>query len=189
MKGFAGFSPTVIIGCAVAFSPAAFAVSTGDYLAEAGVGALCGYGAAGAGFALFFFGNEAMSGNDDNTALMAGGVTLMFASPAATAAGVYFMGEAVDGPSANRFTAWALPTLAAYGSSVVVSFVAVVARAGHVGVAVGAVAVPFATAWAYHAVKEPAPAESRGPTLEPYVAVTTAAPSHVVPLYGVALHF
>jgi hypothetical protein len=96
-KGFAGFSATVIIAYAAAFSPAAFAVSTGEYFAEAGVGALCGDAVAGAGFALFFFGNEAMSGNDDNTALMAGGVTLMFASPAATAAGVYFMGEAVDG--------------------------------------------------------------------------------------------
>ena len=190
MKEFVGLAVTVSIVCAAAFSPAAFAASAGAFLAEAGIGALCGYGAAGAGFALFYFGNETMSGNDDNNALMAGGVALMAASPAATATGVYVMGEAIDGASANKGAAWGLPTLAAYGATVVLVGGTAAAGAGHVGVIVDAVAMPFLTAWAYNAVKKPAGAsESRLPSLEPYVAVATAGEGPPVPLYGVTLHF
>ncbi len=171
-------------------APAAFAASTGDFLAEAGVGALCGCGAAGAGFGLYFLGTETTSDNDDNEALMAAGGILMVTSPAAMAGGVYLMGEDLDGPSANKFAAWALPTLAAYGSSVVITYVAGVAGAGYVGAIVGAAAMPFLTAWAYNAVKKPAPAgESRLPSLEPYVAAAAGGNGRPVPLYGLTFSF
>jgi hypothetical protein len=190
VKGFIRISVTVIIVHAAAFSPAAFAASTGDFLAEAAVGALCGYGAAGAGFALFYYGNEWMSGNDDDLALMLAGTTLIAAYPAATATGVYFTGEAVDGPSANKGTAWGLPTFAAYGATVVLVGGTAAAGAGHIGVIADAVTKPFLTAWVYNWVKKPAAAgESRGPTLEPYVAVTTAGNGAPVPVYGVTLSF
>ena len=190
MRGFVGLSLTVITVCAAEFSPAAFAASTGDFLAEAGVGALFGYGAAGAGFGLYYLGNETMSGNDDNVALMAVGVTFMAASPAATATGVYVMGEAVDGPSANKGAAWGLPTLAAYGSIVVFLGAGAAFGAGHIGVIADAVIMPFLTAWVYNLAKKPVTAdESHSPTLEPYVAVARGGNGRPMPLYGLTFCF
>jgi hypothetical protein len=190
VKSFRAFRAIVSAICAAAFSPAAFAASTGDFLAEAGVGALCGFGAAGAGYALYFYGNETMSGNDDNVALMAAGATLVAAYPAAAAAGAYLTGEAVDGPSANKGAAWGIPTLAAYGATLVLVGGTSAVGFGHVGVAADAVSKPFLTAWVYNLVKEPAPAgESRSPTLEPYVAAARGSDGAPVPVYGLALYF
>jgi hypothetical protein len=190
VKGFPVVFAIVLIMSAAAFSPAAFGASAGDFLAEAGIGALCGFGAAGGGYALYYFGNETMSGNDDNVALMAVGVTLMAAYPAATATGVYAIGEAVDGPSANKFAAWGIPTLAAYGATFVLVGGTAAAGYGHIGVAADAVSKPFLTAWVYNLVKEPAPAgECRGPALEPYVAAASGSDGELVPLYGVTLYF
>ena len=190
MKRATAFSAIVLSIYAAAFAPAAFGVSTGDFLAEAGIGALCGFGAVGGGYALSYFGNETMSGNDDNVALMAAGATLVAAYPAATATGVYLIGEAVDVPSANKGAAWGIPTLAAYGATLVLVGGTAAAGFGHVGVAADVVSKPFLTAWVYNLVKKPASAgESRGPALEPYLAAATASDGEPVPVYGVAFSF
>ena len=185
MRRIIRISITVIIVHAAAFSPAAFAVSTVSFLAEAGVGTLCGSIVSGAGIGLAIYGEY-----NDNGALAVAGVALMAAYPAATATGVYFTGEAVDGPSANKFAAWGLPTLAAYGATVVVVGGTIAAGAGHIGVIVDVVTKPFLTAWVYNWVKKPAAAgESRGPNLAPYVAVTTTGNGAPMPVYGVTLSF
>jgi hypothetical protein len=132
-----------------------------------------------------------MSGNDDNVALMAAGATLVAAYPAATATGVYLMGEAVDGPSANKGAAWGVTALASYGVSAVLWIGSAYLGGGYIGPAADVVlAKPFLTPLIYHAAKKPASAgESRGPALGPYVATTTGSDGTLVPIYGVALSF
>jgi hypothetical protein len=123
--------------------------------------------------------------------MVMGGV-IIAAYPALTALGVYAMGEAVDGPSANKLASWGIPTVAAYGASGIFWAGSIAIGYGNFGLAVDAVTKPFLTAWIYNIVKEPAPAAvetSRGPTLQPYVATAVGEEGRPVPLYGLTFSF
>ncbi len=203
MKRLYAFYAIVVAICAAASSPAAFAVSTGDFLAETGIGALCGLGVTSAGLALLSLVNETTSGNDDNVALMVAGAAVVVAAwPAATATGVYLTGEAVDGPSANKGAAWGWPTLAAYGESALFGGVVLILEATRGNVRdddlndiyfgiflVDVVSKPFLVTYVYNRVKKPAsPPESRL-AVEPYVSLAAGGDGGAVPLYGVTLSF
>lgn len=180
------FRPIVFAICTAAFAPAAFGVSTGDYFAEAGVGALCECVALGGGLAVYSAGDP----HSEISINMFIGAIIIGTYPAAAATGVYFMGEAVDGPSANKGAAWGITTLASYGVSAIFWVGSAYLGGGYIGPAVDVVSKPFLTPLIYHAVKKPASAgESRGPTLDPYVATARGSDGEPVPLYGVTFSF
>jgi hypothetical protein len=203
MRRFRAFHAIVFATCVAAFSPAAFAVSSGEFLAEAAVGALCGYGVTTAGFALVYLANDATSHNDGNVALVATGSALVVAAyPAATATGAYLTGEVLGGPSANKGAAWGWPALAAYAETVVLGGTALIlsatnaaaneAEVNDIGFGLfllDVVSKPFLVAYVYNKVKEPAsPVDSRL-AVEPYVCTSAASDGRPVPLYGVTLSF
>jgi hypothetical protein len=187
MRRLRTFHAIVFATCAAAFAPAALAVSAGDYFAEAGIGALCECVAIGGGVAVM----AARESHSEITVnyLIAGVIIATY--PAAAATGVYLMGEAVDGPSANKGAAWGVTALASYGVSAVLWIGSVYLGGGYIGPAADVVlAKPFLTPLIYHAVKKPASAgESRGPALEPYVAAARGSDGEPVPLYGVTFAF
>lgn len=197
MRRFRAFHAIVFALSAAAFSPAAFAVSGGEFLAEAGVGALCGYAVTSVGFALVYLADDAVNNDDGNFPLVAAGSALVVAVyPAATATGVYLTGEAVGGPSANRSAAWGWPAIAAYAETALLGGTALILAAtdGDANEAavndiafglfvLDVVSKPFLVTYVYNKVKEPAaPRESRL-AVEPYVC------GGAVPRYGVTLFF
>jgi len=194
--------------CGLALAASAPAAATG----AAGVawqvgGAVLGEAGAGLlGYAITrdAFGDPGGDGPFDDTHEVNGagaliGITILGAYPLAAAAGTYFVGEKVGGPSANKGATFGTTTFAAYGQTLAFVGIAAAVRAldNDVGedayvwaLALDAATKPAVTTFFYLKAKRPAStAGDSRLAVEPYVCAVTASDGRPVPLYGVTVSF
>lgn len=140
------------------------------------------------------------SGDEDFVPGLVAAYAIFSAYPLAAAGGAYLVGENVAAPSENKGAAFGITVLSAYGQTLALAGTAALVDAASGDIDEGAytkalitdiLTKPLLVTYVYNKAKKPAqtPAESRGPTLEPYVAVTTAGNGAPVPVYGVTLSF
>lgn len=125
------------------------------------------------------------------------GNTLAFAYPFATTLGTMGIGERFGAPSANRRSAYLLPSFACVGAAVLFGFtgVAVFNDQDHFnrfwrGVFYGVVPNAFLNAYVYNRVKKPeADAASSRISATPYVTAYRVGRDEPTPVYGLTLSF
>jgi hypothetical protein len=191
------------LAAAGAFPAAAFGVSAGGYWTQIGTGYVAVSAAVVSELWALNQLEETKAGDPSRRRLEIAAITIGVAYPVVTAGAIYFSGEVFDGPSANKTRTWGLTTLAATGQSVVligIGYAIITGGSSWEEATVGAVIAaadicskPFTTAFWYNRFKEPASeeyAESRLPSLAPYVAVAaTADDGRPLPLYGATISF